>query len=56
MPGEAVRLRNDARACAQLVEDGTLDALLAPLRALADRLGAAPAGLEAALTERRLGL
>ena len=45
LPGEAIRLREEARYVAGLVEDKTLEARLQPLRALVQRLCATPAGV-----------
>lgn len=55
LPGQAAALRDEARACAGLLEERVLAHLLLELRQQADRIAAAPAGLQAALRTRPFG-
>lgn len=55
LPGQAAALRDEARVCAGLLEERTLAPLLLHLRQTADRLGAQPDGLQAALRKRPFG-
>ncbi len=55
LPGEAVQLRGDVRACAGMLEERTLDGQLAPLRAEAARHAADPGPLAAALAQQPFG-
>ena len=55
LPGEAEALQAEVRVIAGQMDDQALEQHLAPLRALADRLGAAPDTLEADLAKRPFG-
>ncbi len=55
LPGEAAQLQDDVRACAGMLEQQTLEGLLAPLRTLAVRHAADPGPLAAALLRQPFG-
>ena len=55
LPGEAMRLQEEAQACAGMLEEQTLEPRLTPLRAMAERFRTAPAPLESALATHPFG-
>lgn len=55
LPGEAARLQDEVRCIAGQLDDQALERHLAPLRALADQLAAAPGKLQADLAKRPFG-
>ena len=55
LPGQAAALREEARACAGLLEERALAQLLLELRQQADRIAGAPSGLQAALRQAPFG-